>query len=163
MNQIQFKNRCKCNETFLTIKKQNAPLISEGKPFQYPQLGNVLSKTICIKYPYKISLKTKFLFNSFQNKYLFYAIDDIIADTSLILTERETLLSLLYSCATYLKNHFLIDFFDIWLHNICIQEELVVNKFINHKSKKLLNLNNYITIQVFYKTQLQAPNKKSLW
>ena len=36
------------------------------------------SKTFQIKYDRKLSSVAKFLLNSFQNKYLYYAIDDIL-------------------------------------------------------------------------------------
>ena len=78
MNRILYEIRCKCKEEFSIIKKRKLSNRSEGKPFLYPNPKELTSKTFQIKYERKLSSIAKFLLNSFQNKYLYYAIDDIL-------------------------------------------------------------------------------------
>ena len=78
MNRILYENRCKCNEEFSIIKKRKSTTKSEGKPLQYPKPNEIISKTFQIKYDKKLSPTSKFILNSFQNKYIYYAIDDIL-------------------------------------------------------------------------------------
>ena len=78
MNQILYKNRCRCNEEFSIAKKRKSVTRSEGKPIQYPKSNEILSKTFQIKYEKQLSLIAKLVLNSFQNKYIYYAIDDIL-------------------------------------------------------------------------------------
>jgi hypothetical protein len=70
MNQILYENRCKCNEEFSITKNENQ-LLEAKKPLQYPKSNEITSKTFQIKYE-KLS-STKFILNSFQNKYIYYA------------------------------------------------------------------------------------------
>jgi hypothetical protein len=78
MNRILYENRCRCNEDFSITKKRKSNTRSEGKPLQYPKSNEITSKTFQIKYEKKLSLTAKFILNSFQNKYIYYAIDDIL-------------------------------------------------------------------------------------
>ena len=78
MNRILYEIRCKCNEEISVTKKRKSINRSEGKPVLYPNPGELTSKTFQIKYEKQISSVAKFLLNSFQNKYLYYAIDDIV-------------------------------------------------------------------------------------
>ena len=78
MNQILYEKRCKCKEEFSITKKRKSSNRSEGKPFLYPDSNEIISKTFQIKYERNLSPIAKFLLNSFQNKYLYYAIDDIL-------------------------------------------------------------------------------------
>ena len=70
MNRILYELRCKCKEEFSITKKRKLSTRSEGKPLQYPDLNEITSKTFQIKYENRISSISKFLLNSFQNKYL---------------------------------------------------------------------------------------------
>jgi hypothetical protein len=78
MNRILYENRCRCNEEFSITKKRKSTTRSEGKPLQYPKPNEITSKTFQIKYEKKLSSTAKFILNSFQNKYIYYAIDDIL-------------------------------------------------------------------------------------
>ena len=78
MNRILYEIRCKCNEEISVTKKRKSTNRSEGKPFFYPNSTELTSKTFQIKYDKRLSSVAKFLLNSFQNKYLYYAIDDIV-------------------------------------------------------------------------------------
>lgn len=162
MTRILYENRCKCNEEFSITKKRKSNTRSEGKPFQYPKPNEVMSKTFQIEYREKLSLSAKALLNTFQNKYIYYAIDDILYSLKSNYLERENLLAVLYSPVLSLQNNFSVNFFDIWIQNVYINEKSKQNKFLK---KKLLISEKFhcITINLFYKTRIPVKKQESLW
>lgn len=162
MNRILYENRCKCNEEFSITKKRKSNTRSEGKPLQYPKPSEIMSKTFQIMYHEKLSSTAKFILNSFQNKYIYYAIDDILYSLKSNPIERENLLAILYSPILSLQNNFSVNFFDIWIRDIYIDEISKPNKFLNHDYQNL-NKVNCITIKLFYKTKLPLKKQESLW
>jgi hypothetical protein len=162
MNRILYENRCKCNEEFSINKKRKSSARSEGKPLQYPKSNEIRSKTFQIKYKNKLSSTAKFILNSFQNKYIYYAIDDILYMFNLTSVERDNLLAILYSPILSLHNNFSVNFFDIWIHEIYIEELSKTNKFISENST-LSDEMNFITIKFFYKTRIPVKKQQFLW
>lgn len=162
MNQLLFKNRCKCNEEISVIKKRKSTSRSEGKPLQYPKSSEIKSKTFQIKYDGKLSLLAKFILNSFQNKYIYYGMDDILYQFGLNSKEYETLLAILYSPVISLQNNYSVNFFDIWINAIYIEEGAKSNKFLTNEIKAHSQV-TYVTIKFFYKNKLPAKKQTSLW
>lgn len=162
MNRILYENRCKCNEEFSITKKRKSTTKSEGKPLQYPKSNEIISKTFQIKYEKKLSTTSKFILNSLQNKYIYYAIDDILYLFELNQTERNNLLAILYSPVLSLQNNFFVNFFDIWIREIYIEEVSKVNKFLNQDSQTSEQF-SYIIIKFFYKTRVPVKKQESLW
>jgi hypothetical protein len=162
MNQILYENRCKCNEEFSITKKRKSSTRSEGKPLQYPKSNEIISKTFQLKYDKKLSSTAKLILNSFQNKYIYYAIDDILYLLKLDPIERDNLLAILYSPVLSLQNNFSINFFDIWIREVYIDETLKVNKFLHNDGKNFEHF-SYITIKLFYKTRVPVKKQESLW
>jgi len=162
MNQILYENRCKCNEESSLIRKRKSITRSEGKPLQYPKPNEITSKTFQIKYKKKLSSIAKFILNSFQNKYIYYAMDDILYLLKLNSDERENLLEILYSPILSLQNNFSVNFFDIWIGEIYIDEISKVNRFLNNDSHTAEPF-SYITIKLFYKTKVPIKKQESLW
>jgi len=162
MNRILYKNRCRCNEEISITKKRNSSNRSEGKPLQYPKPNEITSKTFQIKYEKKLSPIAKLVLNSFHNKYLYYAIDDILYSFKSNPYERDNLLTILYSPVLSLQNNFSINFFDIWIHEIYINEVSKVNKFLNNDSLNFEQF-SYITIKLLYKTRVPIKKQDSLW
>jgi hypothetical protein len=162
MSQILYDNRCKCNEEFSITKKRKSNSISEGKPLQYPKSNEIRLKTFQIEYSKTLSLTGKCILNSFQNKYIYYAIDDIIYSLKSNPTERDNLLAVLYSPILSLQNDFLINFFDIWICDVYLSENLKPNKFLNQNSDNLEKV-NHIIIKLFYKTRVPIKKQDSLW
>jgi len=160
MNRILYENRCKCNEEFSIIKKRKIKTRSEGKPLQYPKSSEITSKTFQMKYQKNLSLTAKFILNNFQNKYIYYAIDDILYLLKSKPIERDNLLAILYSPILSLQNNFSVDFFEIWIREVFIDEISKTNKFLKNDSKTLKQ-SNYITIKFFYK--IPVKKKESLW
>ena len=162
MNRVLYENRCKCNEDFSLIKKRKLITPSKGKPLQYPNSDEIISKIFQIKYEKHLSSKVKFILNSFQNKYLYYAIDDVLYLFNLEFFEQKNLLEILYSPVLSLHNNFSINFFDIWIREIYIDEISKSNKFLMNK-KNISKSANYITIRLFYKKKVLIKKQESLW
>jgi hypothetical protein len=162
MTQILYKNRCRCNEEVCLTKKRSSTNRSEGKPLQYPKSNGITSKTFQIKYEKKLSLIAKFILNSFQNKYIYYAIDDILYLLKSYPIERDNLLTIIYSPILSLQNNFSVNFFDIWIQEIYIKKVSKVNKFIDKDSENLEQF-HYITIKLLYQTRVTIKKQDSLW
>lgn len=162
MNRILYEIRCKCKEEISITKKRKSSNRSEGKPFSYPSLNEITFKTFQIKYEKKLSSVAKLLLNNFQNKYLYYAIDDILYLLRPNSIERNTLLEILYSPVLSLQNTLSINFFDIWIHEIYISEVSNVNKFLTKNSQKFEPF-SYITIKLLYRTKIPTKKQESLW
>ena len=162
MSQILFENRCRCNEEISVIKKRKSNSRSEGKPLQYPKSTEIKCKTFQIKYDGKLSLIAKFILNSFQNKYIYYGMDDVLYQFGLDSNDYEKLLAILYSPVISLQNNYSVNFFDIWVNEIYIEENVKLNKFLNTESQSLSQF-TYITIKFFYKTKLPTKKQESLW
>jgi len=166
MNQILYATKCRCGERFSVTKKQTrtrkSSKRSEGKPLQYPKSNEITSKTFQIKYEKRLSSVAKLVLNSFQNKYIYYAIDDILYSFKSNPTERDNILAILYSPIISLQNNFSINFFDIWIHEIYINEISKVNKFLKNDSSNFEPLSS-ITIKLLYKTKIPIQKQDSLW
>ena len=136
---------------------------SEGK-INYPNSTEEFTsaKTFQIKYDKKLSPVAKLILNSFQKKYIYYAIDDIFYSFQLNSSERENLLAILYSPVLSLQNNFSIDFFKIWIDEIYIQEISKVNKFFKNNSSNFQQY-NYITIKLLYKMPIPPKKPYVLW
>ncbi len=162
MNRILYENRCKCNEEFSIIKKHKLKTRSEGKPVQYPKSSEIISKTFQLKYQKSLSTTAKCLLNTFRNKYVYYAIDDILYSLKSKPIERDNLLAILYSPIVSLQNNFSVNFFDIWVGEVYIDELSKTNKFLKKESISLKQF-NYITIKFFYKTRIPVKKQESFW
>ena len=162
MNRILYKNRCLCKETQKKKKKRKPNRPSEGNLLLYPELHESISKTFQIRYEKKLSSVAKLVLNSFQNKYIYHAIDDILYSFQSNPSERDNLLAILYSPVLSLQNNFSINFFDIWIHEIYINKVSKVNKFLNNDSSNFEQL-SYITIKLLYKTSIPLKKPDSLW
>ena len=126
MNRILYESRCRCKEEFSIIKKRKSSNRSEGKPLQYPKANEITCKTFHIKYEKKLSSIAKLILNSFRNKYIYYAIDDILYLLKSNPVERDNLLAILYSQVISLQNNLSVNFFDIWIHEIYINEIVLI-------------------------------------
>ena len=162
MNQILFENRCKCNEEISVIKKRKSTSRSEGKPLQYPKSNEIKCKTFQIKYNGRLSVKGKFILNSFHNKYIYYGMDDILYQLGLDSKEYETLLAILYSPIISLQNNYSVNFFDIWISEIYIEETSKLNRFLTSEITTSSQF-TYLTIKFFYKTKVPIKKQQSLW
>jgi hypothetical protein len=113
-----------------------------------------------ISYKKNLSSKAKFILNTFEKKHIYYAIDDILYLLKSTPNERNNLLGIIYSPIISLQNNFSVNFFDIWIDDIHIQEIIKKNRFLKNKTKTLKN-DHLITIRLFYK--IQKPVKNMVW
>ena len=162
MSQIFYEKRCRCKEEFLITRKRKISPPSEGKPLQYPESGQALVKMFQIQYKYKLSSKAQLVLNTFDNKYIYYAIDDILYSFDSSSTEKDNLLKLLYSTVLALHNNLSINFFDIWIQKVSIKEVPKINKFLQKNVNSSLS-STYITFQLFYKPKMSIKKKDFLW
>ena len=82
--------KCRCKEEFAITKKRKSTKLNEGRPFLYPtHHSETKLKTFQLKYDKPLSPIAKCLLNSFQDKYLYYAFDDILYLFKSSPTERE--------------------------------------------------------------------------
>jgi hypothetical protein len=168
MNRILYKARCRCKEEFLITKKtkkrkkRKPPKRSPHKVLLYPKSDESKVKTFHIRYEKKLSSIAKFILNSFQKKYIYYAIDDILYSFKSNINERDNLLAILYSPILSLQNNFSINFFDIWIDEIYIHEVAKVNKFLKNDLSNF-EQSSYITIKLLYKTSMPVKKLDSLW
>ena len=135
---------------------------SEGRPLKYLTQSESTLRTFQIRYEKKLSSIAKLVLNSFQNKYIYYAIDDILDSFQSNPNERDNLLAILYSPILSLQNNFSIHFFDIWIDEIYIKEISKVNKFLNNDSSNR-EQSSYIIIKLIYKTRIPSKKPDSLW
>ena len=77
-------------------------------------------------------------------------------------TERDNLLAIIYSPVLSLQNNFSVNFFDIWIQELYINEVSKGNKFISNNSKNTEQF-SYITIKFLYKTKVPIKKQDSLW
>ena len=165
MNRFFYSMRCKFREE---LPKKQTSIRSEGRPLTYYSLDPeeeelmIRTKTFQIKYEQNLSLIAKLLLNSFQKKYIYYAIDDILYSLRSNPIERDNILAILYSPVLSLQNNFLINFFDIWIDEIYISEVSKVNKFLTSNHPNLQPF-NYVTIKLLYKPKPPIKKQKSLW
>ena len=160
MNRILYESRCRCKEKISITPKRKLSARNEGKGLPYPH--EMMSKTFQIRYDKKLSSLAKFILNSFQNKYIYYAIDDILYLLKSNPVERESLLGLLYSPVLSLHNNLCINFFDIWIQEVYLNERSKVNKFLSSQSQNLEPFTE-ITIKFLYKTRVPVKKPGSLW
>lgn len=160
-----YKKRCICKEEKEKKKKEDEkPDVKkrvEGKPVQYPILDDTSSKikTFQILHKNVLSLETRLILNSFQKKYLYYAVDDILYAAHLDSTERDNLLALIYSPILSLHNSICVDFFDTWIHELYIDKILEPNRFLMDGSDSSYQ----ITIKILYKTKNPTSKRTILW
>lgn len=162
MNKKFSKRRCVCNDSIAFFRKRNLTHFNDGKALPYPVTRDVKSKIFQIKYEKKLSTLDKIVLNNLQKKYLYYAIDDILYLLKLKYAELNNLLSIIYSPVLSLQNNLSINFFDIWIQEIYINEVSKINKFIIDDSKTLEQF-NYITIKLLYKDKVPIKKQNSLW
>jgi hypothetical protein len=161
MNRILYENRCRCNEEISITPPKKLITRSEGKPLQYP--NEMMSKSFQIMYDRKLSSIAKHILNSFQKKYIYYAIDDLLYSLKAHPNERDDLLALIFSPVLSLHNNLCINFFDIWIHEIYINETFKPNKFLTNNENRNLEKCTYITIKFLYKTRVPTKKTESLW
>ena len=160
-NRIFYEARCRCKEE-KTQEPKEPKERKEGQGLKYPESDESRLKIFQLRYEKKLSSIAKLILNSFQKKYIYYAIDDILYSFQSNPNERDNLLAILYSPVLSLQNNFSINFFDIWIDEIYINEVSKTNKFLNNDSSNREQC-NYITIKLLYKSGIPFKKADPLW
>ena len=134
----------------------------KSRPLRFYDNDPKIIKTFHVKYDKELSPVAKLVLNNLQNKYLYYAIEDILSLLKARPMERDILLAILYSPVLSLQNYFSISFFNIWIKDIYINETSKFNKFLNKKNVSSESF-NYITIKFFYTIKSPPTKPKPLW
>jgi len=114
-------------------------------------------KTFNIKYENSLSPLAKTILKSFRFKFYYYVIDDLLYLLKSNPEEHNKLLKILHSTAIYLQNNLYVNFFDIYVYDININEVSKINRFVNQQTKQVKTF-NYLTIKLAY--QLKPITKK---
>ena len=160
-NRIFYEARCRCKEE-KTKEPKEPKERKEGQGLKYPESDESKLKTFQLRYEKKLSSIAKLVLNSFQKKYIYYAIDDILYSFQSNPNERDNLLAILYSPVLSLQNNFSINFFDIWIDEIYINEVSKFNKFLNNDLSNRDQC-SYITIKLLYKSGIPFKKPDPLW
>ena len=152
---LRFKNRILNDGQYSFIK--NYGLIEK------PLSGQFL-KTFQLNYKLPLSKTSRDILNSFTNKYIYYAIDDILYLLDSNPIERDNLLNILYSCMLSLHNEFSINFFDIWIDSIYFNDICETNRFLKSQIvKKNKTSNLIISVKLHYFKRMPIKKPESIW
>ena len=119
-------------------------------------------KTFSIKYDRKISKHAKIILQSFKLKVYYYVIDDILYFLKSDQNECDYLVQILHSTAIFLQNNFGVNFFDIYIYDIRVNETPKFNRFTNNE-KESLKFSNNIIIKLAYQVQPLEKNLETTW
>jgi len=119
-------------------------------------------KTFSIKYDRKISKHAKIILQSFKLKVFYYVIDDILYFLKTDQNECDYLVRILHSTAIFLQNNFGVNFFDIYIYDIRVNEVPKFNRFTTNK-KESLKFSNNIIIKLAYQVQPLEKNLETTW
>lgn len=150
---IKLKDKTEANsQSFKTFK------LNEGS------LTGQFLKTFQIHCQIPLSLTARNILTSFTNKYIYYAIDDILYLLDSNEIERNNLLSILYSSMLSLHNDFSINFFDIKIDSVYFNENYQNNRFLTDKSDNLKqSTGTLVTLKLHYLTRTPIQKPEPIW
>ena len=119
-------------------------------------------KTFSVEYDKELSKRAKVVLQSFRLKFYYYVIDDILYFLKSDSNECNRLLKILNSTAIFLQNNLSVNFFDIYVYDIQINEILKTNRFI-HGKREPVKVSNTITIKLAYQIQSLEEILDTTW
>jgi len=119
-------------------------------------------KTFQLSYQLPLSRNVQIILNSFKNKYIYYAIDDILCLLDSNSNERDNLLQIIYSCMLSLHNEFSVNFFDIWIDSVYFNDNFETNRFLKSKVTNK-NSNLTISIKLHYFKRMPIKKPEPIW
>jgi len=114
-------------------------------------------KTFNVKCDKELSSLAKTILKSFKFKLYYYTVDDLLYLLKSNPEERDYLLQILHSSIIFLQNNLCVNFFDIYIYDISINEISKFNRFVKEQSESF-QVSNMITIKLAY--QLKPVTKK---
>lgn len=119
-------------------------------------------KTFSVKCDNKLSPLAKTILQSFNFKLYYYVIDDLLYLLKSNLDERDYLLQILNSSVIFLQNNLYVNFFDIYIYDITINEVSKFNRFVNKQSNSF-KVSNIITIKLAYQIKPVQKKLETIW
>ena len=119
-------------------------------------------KTFSVKCDNKLSPLAKTILQSFNFKLYYYVIDDLLYLLKSNLDERDYLLQILNSSVIFLQNNLYVNYFDIYIYDISINEVSKFNRFINNQSNSF-KVSNIITIKLAYQLKPVPKKLETIW
>mgnify|MGYP000889735485 CR=1 FL=1 len=119
-------------------------------------------KTFNVKCDNKLSPLAKTILQSFKFKLYYYVIDDLLYLLKTNPDERDYLLQILNSSVIFLQNNLYVNFFDIYIYDITINEISNFNRFVNEQSESF-ELSNTITIKLAYQVKPVPKKLETIW
>jgi hypothetical protein len=119
-------------------------------------------KTFNVKCDKKLSPLAITILQSFKFKLYYYVMDDLLYLLKSNLDERDYLLQILNSSVIFLQNNLYVNFFDIYIYDITINEISKFNRFVNEQSE-LFKVSNTITIKLAYQIKPVPKKLETIW
>ena len=119
-------------------------------------------KTFNVKCDNKLSPLAKSILQSFKFKLYYYVIDDLLYLLKTNPDERDSLLQILNSSVIFLQNNLYVNFFDIYIYDITINEISNFNRFVNEQSESV-ELSNTLTIKLAYQVKSVPKKLETVW
>lgn len=115
-----------------------------------------------VKVDKQLSPIAKTILKSFKYKLYYYVIDDLLYLLKSDPNERDYLLNILHSSVIFLQNNLYVNFFDIYVYEININEISKFNRFINEDSKSY-EKSTQITIKLAYQMKPISKKLETIW
>ena len=109
-------------------------------------------KTFSVRYDKELSKRAKIVLQSFKLKFYYYVVDDILYFLKSDQNECNYLLQILNSTAIFLQNNFSVNFFNIYVYDIQVNEISKINRFTLGE-KEPVKISNNIIIKLAYQVQ----------
>jgi hypothetical protein len=119
-------------------------------------------QTFNVKVDKQLSPIAETILKSFKYKLYYYVIDDLLYLLKSDPNERDYLLNILHSSVIFLQNNLYVNFFDIYVYEININEISKFNRFINEDSKSYQK-STQITIKLAYQVKTISKKLETIW
>jgi len=119
-------------------------------------------KTFNVKCDDKLSPLAKTILQSFKFKLYYYVIDDLLYLLKSNPDERDYLLQILNSSVIFLQNNLYVNFFDIYIYDISVNQISKFNRFVNEQSESF-KISNTITIKLAYQVKSVPKKLETIW
>ena len=119
-------------------------------------------KTFNVKCDKKLSPLAKTILQSFKFKLYYYIVDDLLYLLKSKPEERDYLLQIFQSSVIFLQNNLYVNFFDIYVYDITINETSKFNRFVNNQTKSF-KVSTMITIKLAYQVKPIKKKLESTW
>ena len=119
-------------------------------------------KTFNVKCDNELSSLAKIVLKSFKFKLYYYTVDDLLYLLKSKPEERDYLLQILHSSVIFLQNNLYVNFFDIYIYDISINEISNFNRFVNEQSESF-KVSNTITIKLAYQVKPVTKKLETTW